>query len=68
MHQSSQPEYPMSSNSILPSQERIFELFSEAVTECENHARSDDQMIEANHQQIIEVRINHQKMFPLFYQ
>lgn len=39
--QSAPPGY----NSILPSQERIFEIFREAVAESGNHTRTGDQTI-----------------------
>ncbi|GIY32690.1 UV excision repair protein RAD23 [Caerostris darwini] len=39
-------------NSFLPTPERIADIFSEAVTECETIAREQDAMIEANHEAI----------------
>ncbi|GFR24728.1 hypothetical protein TNCT_230462 [Trichonephila clavata] len=38
--------------SILPSQERIYELFTEAFIECRNHTRQQDRQIEADHELI----------------
>ncbi|GFT93348.1 hypothetical protein NPIL_191752 [Nephila pilipes] len=38
--------------SILPSQERIYELFTEAFIECRNHSREQDRRIEADHELI----------------
>ncbi|CAL1261485.1 unnamed protein product [Larinioides sclopetarius] len=48
----SRPDPPNSRESILPSQERIFELFSEALAECQNHTREQDRMLEADHELI----------------
>ncbi|GFT16573.1 hypothetical protein TNCV_281821 [Trichonephila clavipes] len=39
-------------DSFLPSQERIYELFSEAFIECRNHTREQDRQIEADHELI----------------
>ncbi|GIX79975.1 UV excision repair protein RAD23 [Caerostris extrusa] len=39
-------------NSFLPTPERIADIFSEAVAECDTIAREQDDMIEANHEAI----------------